>query len=251
MGQEVQTNQMIMRLAKRCSHALLNGSNAIRNLIWDNLDCDFSAKRDGAYYLSTNESGQALYLVVPDNAGAANNKNLNGETKYELFSVIREGNNQFPSADSWNTLDFTFLDSLTLVEALDYIIYICTYPKIPGWDEFANWANNLMGQYGGNLIAGIDYIKIGERIENGTLSGGVTIQADQIQPYPSGGIHSASNFFTWIKSNLLVVDDLNNPVMMESCKDDSHVLSYGILIHIVPKPNQDWNDIILILNLRK
>ena len=240
-----------MTLAKRGFHTLLNTTNAIRHLYWEHLTCDFSAKRDGAYYLSTTGEIQGLILVVPDDAGAAANVNLDGTQKYALFSTSVNGSTLSPSNNSWNTLDFNFLENLTLVQALDYIIYICNNPKIPGWDEFANWANNLMGEYGGNLIAATDCIKIGEIENNGVLTGGITIQTSQIQPYPSNGIHSAANFFTWIKNNLLIVDDPNDPTMMTVCKDDTYVLSYGIRIHIIPQAGQNWNDIVIVLNLRK
>lgn len=251
MGQEVNVNGIIMKLAKRGFHTLLNGTNAIRRLYWNGENCDFSAKRDGAYYLYTNKQNQDLFLVVPDDAGAINNIDLNGNTAYDLFSTTVNGLNASPSVDSWNTLDFTFLEALTLKQALEYIIYICSKPKIPGWDEFANWANNLIGQFGANLASAIDCIKIGEREENGVLVGGSTIQSSQIQPYPSNGIHSAANFFIWIKDNLEVIDESNNPILMSACKDISNVLSYGIRIHIVPQSGQNWSDVVLTLNLRK
>ena len=251
MGQEVNINSIMMKLAKRGFYTLLNVTNAVRHLQWNGENCDFSAKRDGAYYLYTNGQNQGLFLVVPDDAGAINNIDLNGNTVYNLFSTTVNGSTASPSRDSWNTLDFTFLETLTLKQALEYIIYICSNPKIPGWDEFANWANNLMGQFGANLASAIDYIKIGEREENGVLVGGSTIQSSQIQPYPSNGIHSAANFFIWIKDNLEVVDDPTNPSLMSACKDVSNVLSYGIRIHIFPQSGQSWSDIVLTLNLRK
>lgn len=98
----------------------------LRRFVWNGSSCDFHARTDGAFYLTTNENTQRILLVAPD-----------------------------------NTLDFDGMKSMTMDAALAYIITVCHSPGIPGWDEFAGWFDGLMQRYGQSLAQSLKSITVG------------------------------------------------------------------------------------------
>ena len=167
--------------------------NTFKCLFWRNETCDLSAKTDGAFYLITGEV-QRLILVAPDN------KTEN---------------------DSSNTLDFDAMEHMSVQGALQYIIQKCESPGIPGWDEFAIWTDNLMGQFmKSSLSSSVDNITIGD----------LSIPGSSLVDYPKN-ITNGSAFFSWLKRNLQIAEKQANTYLdMASCRTEtgSYVLSLSI-----------------------
>lgn len=191
MSERFTMNQEYMATAKHGTFQSI-GENVkiLRRFLWNGKSCDFHARTDGAFYLAAGSTGQRLILVAPD-----------------------------------STLDFSAMEAMTANDAFLYIAQVCTSPGIPGWDEFAGWFNNLMRQFGENLLDTLKSISIG------------ALTTTTIPTYSPTGT-GAADFFLWVRSALIAAENETGiTLQMADAKVDE--VSFAVPISMLAEVEED------------